>query len=61
MNVSVNLTKKCNSDRWWNPSTDRCENGKCLASIMEVSAITCDKIIEETKIVSTNFNEKSKL
>ena len=35
---------------------------KYLASIMDDSAITCDEIIEshneETKTISTNFNEK---
>ena len=34
------------------------ENGKYLASIMDDSVITCDEIIEETKTVPTNFNEK---
>ena len=29
-----------------------------LASIIVDSVITCDKIIEETKTVSTNFNSK---
>ena len=46
----------------WNPVTRCCENGKYLAIIMDDSAITCDGIIEsyeeETKTVSTNFNEK---
>ena len=45
-------------DYIWNPSTCSCENGKCLASIMDDSVITCDEIIEETKTVPTNFNEK---
>ena len=39
-----------------------CENGKYLASIMDDSVIACDEIIEsndeETKTISTNFNEK---
>ena len=35
-----------------------CENGKYLASIFDNSVITCDEIIEKTKAVSTNFNEK---
>ena len=29
-----------------------------LASIIEDSVITCDEIIEETKTIPTNFNEK---
>ena len=36
-------------------------NSKYLASIIDNSAITCDEIIEEeTKAVTTNFNEKKK-
>ena len=49
-------------DYVWNPATCNCENGKYLASIMDDSAITCDKIIEsyqeETTTISNNFNEK---
>ena len=30
----------------WNPATSNCENGKCLAGIMDDSAITCDEIME---------------
>ena len=44
-----------------NPGTCSCENGKNLASIVGDSAIICDEIIEETKIVPANFNEKSNL
>ena len=50
----------------WNPATCIYKNGKYLASITDVSVITCDEIInaeaksydEETKTVTTNFNEK---
>ena len=35
-----------------------CENGKCLASIIDNSVIMCDEIIKETKSASKNFNEK---
>ena len=39
-----------------------CENGKYLASITDDSVIACDEVIEsndeETKTISTNFNEK---
>ena len=49
-------------DYIWNPFTGSCQNGKYLASILDDSAIKCDEIIqsydEETKTVSTNFNEK---
>ena len=52
----------CEKDYVWNPATCNCENGKYLASIMDDSAITCDKIIEsyqeETTTISNNFNEK---
>ena len=44
----------------WNPATCICENGKCLASIIDNSVIIFDEIIEEeTKIVTKNFNEKN--
>ena len=47
-------------DYIWNPGTCSCENGRYLASIMDDSVMTCDKIFEEeTKTVATNFNEKS--
>ena len=37
----------------------KCENGKYLESIIDDDAvITWDEIIEETKTVPTNFNEK---
>ena len=44
----------------WNPATCSCENGKYLASIVDDSVITCDKIIdaEVTKTITTNFNNK---
>ena len=42
----------------WNPATYSCKNGKYLANIMDDSVITCDEIIEETKSVPTNLNEK---
>ena len=42
----------------WNPATYSCKNDKYLASITDNPVITCDEIIEETKTVPTNFNEK---
>ena len=52
----------CEKDYIRNLATFGCENGKYLASIMDDSAITCDQIIksydDETKTISTNFNEK---
>ena len=45
-------------DNIWNPATCGCENGKYLANIIDYSVVTCDEIIEETKTISTNFNEK---
>ena len=52
----------CEKDYIWNHSTCSCENRKYLASIMDDSAITYDEGIEsynkETKIISTNFNQK---
>ena len=43
----------------WNPTTCSCENGKYLANIIDDSVITCDEIIEDTKSIPTNFNEKT--
>ena len=34
------------------------ENDKYLASIIDDLVMTCDEIIDKTKTVSTNFNEK---
>ena len=52
----------CKKDYIWNPSTYSFENGQCLESIVNDSAIMCDEIIEsyvkETKTIPTNFNEK---
>ena len=36
----------CEKNYIWNPSTYSCKNGKYLASIMNDSGITCDKIID---------------
>ena len=41
-----------------NPATCSFENGKYLASVIEDSVITSDKILEETETVATNFNLK---
>ena len=55
----------CEKDFVWNPPTCNCANGKHLASIIDDSAIMCDKIIESYKedtkaklYNETNFNEK---
>ena len=48
----------CKRDYIWNPATCSCQNVKNLASIIDDSVITCDKIMGETKIVPTNFSEK---
>ena len=44
-----------------NPAICSCENGKYLARIIDNSVVTCDEVIdvEETKTVTTNFNDKS--
>ena len=42
----------------WNPVTCSCGNVKYLASTIDDSVITFDEIIEETKVVLKNFNEK---
>ena len=48
----------CGKDCIWNPAACSCDNGKYLASFIDDSLITCDKIIEEIKTIPTNFNEK---
>ena len=45
--------------RFWNPSTCSHENGTCLASIMDDSAIICDKVTESYE-EKTHFNEKKR-
>ena len=47
----------CDKDYTWNPATCSCQNGKCLASFMDNSAIACDEVIESYD-EETNFNEK---
>ena len=47
----------------WNPATCGCENGKCLASIIDDSAITYDEIIksyEEDADAETKSNDEAK-
>ena len=65
VNASVKIKKKkncaCEKDYIWYLVTCSCENGKYLASVIYDSVITCDEIIEETKRVTTIFNEKSSL
>ena len=39
----------------WNPSACTCKNGEYAENIIDDSVITCDKIIEATKSVLTNF------
>ena len=48
----------CGKSYIWNPAICSCENGEYLASIIDNSVITFDEIIEETKTIPTNFNEK---
>ena len=49
----------CEKDYIWNPAACSCKNGKYFASIIDDSVIACDEIIEETKTITTNFNEKN--
>ena len=50
----IYLKKDCN----WSPTEHSCKNGEYLASIIDDSVIMCAEIIEETKTISTNLNEK---
>ena len=48
-------------DQIWNLASCSFENGKYLGSITDNSVNMCNEIIEEeTKTVTTNFNEKKK-
>ena len=59
VDVRVKIRNVCKKDYIWNPATCCCKNGKYLASIIDDSVITCDIIIEETKTIPANFNEKN--
>ena len=48
----------CGKDYILSCTTWSCENGKYSASIIEDSVITCEEILEETKTVRTNFDER---
>ena len=50
--ITVNMNVKIRQ------KTCICKNRKYLASVVDESAITCDGIIEETKTIPANFNEK---
>ena len=50
---------KCEKNHIWNPATCSCKNSKYLANTVDDSVLTCHEIIEETKTVTTNFNEKN--
>ena len=52
------MHETCEKDYIWNPATCSCGNAKYLASTIDDSVITFDEIIEETKAVLKNFNEK---
>ena len=45
-------------EKHYNPATCSWKNDKYLESIINDSLITCDKTMEETKTVPTNFYEK---
>ena len=57
MEVVILLMNVCEKDYVWNPATCSCKNGKYLASVMDVSVIMCDEVIESYN-EETNFNEK---
>ena len=51
----------CVKDYIGNPASFSYKNNKYLASIIDNSVVTCDEIEEETKTVTTNFNEKKSM
>ena len=54
----MSTKSQCEKDCVWNPCTSGCENNKCLENIIDDSVITHDQIIEVTKTIPKNFNEK---
>ena len=48
----------CEKDYIWNSAICSCKNCQYVGSITGNSMITCDQIIDRTKTVPTNFNEK---
>ena len=46
----------CEKKIIWNASTCTCENGKYSGSIIRDSVVTCDKVIEVSKIIPTKTN-----
>ena len=48
----------CGKYYTWNPATCSCKYVKYLASVIDNSVTMGDEIIEETKAVQTDFNEK---
>ena len=68
VNVKCNSNQKwkndkcwcqCEKDYVWNPATCSCENGKCLASIIDNSVITCDEFYRKNKKIPKNFHGKN--
>ena len=62
INVSASVKKTLSEYKKhyvWNPATCNCENGKYFASTIDDSKIKCNEIIEKTKTVPTNLNEKN--
>ena len=62
--INISLRVKLKIKTWYekdhilNTTTYSCEKGKYLASITNNSVITCDGILEQTKMIATNFNER---
>ena len=54
----------CGKDHIWNPATCSCEYEKYLVSIMDDSAVMCDKVIElydkDVEVVRQNKNYSNK-
>ena len=60
INVDVGAKNITYLKNIWNPTTCSCKNGKYLASIIDDdSEIKHDEIIQETKTISINLNEKT--
>ena len=62
INADVSVKNIIYMNKISNYATSSCKNGKYLASIIDISLIMCDEIIDaETKTIPKNFNENTKL
>ena len=59
VDVSTKNVMYVNKNYVWNPATCSCENGKYIGSIMDDSAIICDKAIDEDADAEAKSNDEA--